>query len=136
MCCNSKISWLICCAHREFIINCCTLEYIIVFRSNIASLSNNERKVDFKRRRYIQTKNKKQNNKAKNKTKNKTKQKQTNKASKKQTNKASKKQTNKASKKQNKKTPKAKQNMAYEQFEGTKRVIGRLKSKKDIQYNE
>ena len=35
-----------------------------------------------------------------------------------------------------KKTPKAKQNMAYEKFEGTKRVIGRLKSKKDIQYNE
>jgi hypothetical protein len=77
-----------------------------VFRSNIASLSNNERKVDFKRRRYIQTKNKNKN------------------------------QNNKASKKQNKKTPKAKQNMAYEKFEGTKRVIGRLKSKKDIQYNE
>jgi len=116
MCCNSNISWLIRCARREFIvINCCTLEYIIVLRSNIASLPNNERKVDFKRRTYIQTKNK--NKKQKNKTK-------------------YKKQTNKASKKQNKKTPKAKQNMAYEKFEGTKRVIGRLKSKKDIQYNE
>ena len=54
----------------------------------------------------------------------------------KQKRKQNKKQTNKASKKQNKKTPKAKQNMAYEKFEGTKRVIGRLKSKKDIQYNE
>ena len=67
--------------------------------------------------------------KPKTKTKN-----QNNKASKKQN--KDKKQTNKASKKQNKKTPKAKQNMAYEKFEGTKRVIGRLKSKKDIQYNE
>jgi hypothetical protein len=26
--------------------------------------------------------------------------------------------------------------MAYEKFEGTKSVIGRLKSKKDIQYND
>ena len=54
----------------------------------------------------------------------------------KQKTKQNKKQTNKASKKQNNKAPKAKQNMAYEKFEGTKRVIGRLKSKKDIQYNE
>jgi hypothetical protein len=77
-----------------------------VLKSNITSLSNNERKVDFKRRTCIQTKNKNKN------------------------------QNNKANKKQNKKTPKAKQNMAYEKFEGTKRVIGRLKSKKDIQYNE
>ena len=77
MWCNSNISWLIRCARREFIvINCCTLEYIIVFKSNISSLSNNERKVDFKRRTCIQTKNKNknQNNKTKNKTKTKNKQ--------------------------------------------------------------
>ena len=70
MWCNSNISWLIRCARREFIvINCCTLEYIIVFKSNISSLSNNERKVDFKRRTCIQTKNKKKIKITKQKTK-------------------------------------------------------------------
>ena len=82
MWCNSNISWLIRCARREFIvINCCTLEYIIVFKSNISSLkimnekwTSNEERV-FKPKTKTKSKITKQRTKQRQKTNKQSKQK-------------------------------------------------------------